>query len=76
MTTLSANQLSSNLDLSGKTILLPVEADSIVVYPSRSDFPTTGRLKRLYIADVDGTLWRWTGTTYSPVPGEQDGGTY
>lgn len=76
MTTLSANQLSSNLDLSGKTILLPVEADSVVVYPDRTDFPTFGRLKRLYIADSDGTLWRWTGTTYSPVPGEQDGGVY
>ena len=76
MTTLSANQLSSNLDLTAKTIILPVETDAVVHYPSRSDFPTLGRLKRLYIADDLGTLWRWTGTTYSPVPGEQDGGTY
>ena len=64
MTTLSANQLSSNLDLTAKTIILPVETDAVVHYPSRSDFPTTGRLKRLYLADDTGVLWAWTGTTY------------
>ena len=64
MTTLSANQLSQNLDLSGKTILLPGETDAIVAYPDRSDFPTAGRLKRLYIARDTGVLWAWTGTAY------------
>jgi hypothetical protein len=64
MTTLSANQLSSNLDLTGKTILLPVETDAVVHYPSRSDFPTLGRLKRIYIAEDTSSHWHWTGTTY------------
>jgi hypothetical protein len=64
MTTLSANQLSSNLDLTGKTILLPIETDAVVHYPSRSDFPTLGRLKRIYIAEDTSAHWHWTGTTY------------
>lgn len=63
-TKLSQNQLSQNLDLTGKTILLPVETDAVVQYPSRPDFPTVGRLKRLYVARDTGVLWSWTGTTY------------
>lgn len=76
MTTIRDTNLASNLDLSGKTVLLPVATDSVVVHPTRADFPATGRLKRLYIADDLGTLWRWTGTTYQPAPGQMDGGTY
>lgn len=64
MTTLTADQFSSQLDLSAKTIVLPVETDAVVHYADRSDFPTTGRLKRLYIARDTGVLWAWTGTTY------------
>lgn len=63
-TKLSSNQLSSQLDLSSKTVLLPVETDAVVHYADRSDFPTTGRLKRLYVAQDTGVLWAWTGTTY------------
>lgn len=63
-TKLSQNQLSQNLDLTGKTILLPVETDAVVQYPARPDFPTVGRLKRLYVARDTGVLWSWTGTTY------------
>ena len=63
-TKLSQNQLSQNLDLTGKTILLPAETDAVVQYPSRPDFPTVGRLKRLYVARDTGVLWSWTGTTY------------
>jgi hypothetical protein len=76
MTTLTSNQLSSTLDLSDKTLLLPVETEAVVVYPTRQDFPTTGRLKRLYLADDFGTLWRWTGTVYQQAPGTIDAGTY
>ena len=64
MTTLTADQFSSQLDLSEKTILLPVETDAIVHYADRSDFPTLGRLKRLYIEGNTGVAWAWTGTTY------------
>ena len=64
MTTLTADQFSSQLDLTDKTILLPVETDSVVHYVDRSDFPTVGRLKRLYVAQYSGAVWAWTGTTY------------
>lgn len=64
-TTLTADQLSSSLDLTEKTILLPVETDAVTHYADRSDFPTTGRLKRLYVAEDTGVLWAWTGTTYA-----------
>lgn len=64
MTTLTADQFSSQLDLSAKTVLLPVETDAIAHYADRSDFPTVGRLKRLYVAQDTGVIWAWTGTTY------------
>ena len=64
MTTLTADQFSSQLDLSAKTIVLPVETDAIAHYTDRSDFPTTGRLKRLYVQQNSGVVWAWTGTTY------------
>jgi hypothetical protein len=51
-------------------------AEPVVVYPSRADFPTPGRLQRLYLADDLGTLWRWTGTTYQQAPGTIDAGEY
>jgi hypothetical protein len=51
-------------------------AEPVVVYPSRADFPTPGRLQRLYLADDIGTLWRWTGTTYQQAPGTIDAGEY
>ena len=64
MTTLTADQFSSQLDLSAKTILLPVETDAVVHYVDRTDFPTVGRLKRLYVEQNSGVVWAWTGTTY------------
>jgi hypothetical protein len=51
-------------------------AEPVVVYPSRADFPTPGRLQRLYLADDLGTLWRWTGTTYQQTQGTIDAGEY
>ena len=64
MTTLTADQFSSQLDLSAKTIVLPVETDAVVHYVDRTDFPTIGRLKRLYVQQNSGVVWAWTGTTY------------
>ena len=64
MTTLTADQFASQLDLSAKTILLPVETDAVVHYVDRTDFPTTGRLKRLYVQQNSGVVWAWTGTGY------------
>jgi hypothetical protein len=57
---------------------LTEELDGIInLHPTRADFPATGRLRRLYLDDTDGTLWRWTGTTYSKIaPGDLDAGTY
>ena len=51
-------------------------AEPVVVYPTAADFPATGRLQRLYLADDLGTLWRWTGTTYQQAPGTIDAGEY
>ena len=54
-----------------------IEAAQIVYqYSSASSFPLTGRLNRLYLADDDGTLWRWTGTVYTQAPGTIDAGTF
>ena len=64
MTTLTADQFASQLDLSAKTIVLPVETDAVVHYVDRTDFPTVGRLKRLYVEQNSGVVWAWTGTTY------------
>lgn len=72
MTTLTADQFSSQLDLSDKTILLPVETDAVVHYADRSDFPTVGRLKRLYVAQNSGAIWAWTGTTYQKTSPSTD----
>jgi hypothetical protein len=54
-----------------------IEAAQIVYqYSSASAFPATGRLNRLYLADDNGTLWRWTGTVYTQAPGTIDAGTF
>jgi hypothetical protein len=77
MTTIRDTNLSATLDLTGKNLTLPAALESVVVHPTRQNFPGTGRLARLYLDDSDGTLWRWTGTTYSKItPGDLDAGTY
>jgi len=48
----------------------------ILEYASVPNFPATGSFGRLYIATDKNTLWRWTGTQYSIVPGETDCGYY
>ena len=56
---------------------LGTELDGIInLHPTLADFPATGRLRRLYLADDTGNLFRWTGTTYQHAPGELDAGTY
>lgn len=64
MTTLRDTNLSQNLDLTGKTLLLPIETDSVLHYADRAAFPLVGRLKRIYIAEDTAAHWHWTGTTY------------
>jgi hypothetical protein len=66
MTTLRDTNLSQSLDLTGKTLLLPLETDAVLHYANRAAFPATGRLKRIYIADDTAAHWHWTGTTYQP----------
>jgi hypothetical protein len=77
MTTIRDTNLSATLDLTGKNLTLPAALESVVVHPTRADFPPTGRLARLYLDDSTGVLWRWTGTVYSQItPGDLDAGTY
>jgi hypothetical protein len=60
MTRLTSNQFSDTLDFTSKQIILPPSAESIVEYPNRGLFPTTGRSNRLYIALDTGLPWRWS----------------
>jgi hypothetical protein len=54
-----------------------IEAAKIVYqFPTFSDFPVNGRLNRLYMAEDDGTIYRWTGTVYAQTPGTVDAGTF
>lgn len=64
-TTLTSDQLSSSLDLSSKNVLLPEGVDFVVHYADRADFPTTGRLKRIYVETNTGVLWTWSGLAYA-----------
>ena len=66
MTTIRDTNLSDQLDLTSKTLLLPIETDAVLHYADRAAFPLVGRLKRLYIAEDTGLTWSWTGTTYQP----------
>ena len=49
---------------------------AILEYATVYNFPATGTSNRLYIATDKNTLWRWTGSQYSPVPSEVDAGSY
>lgn len=64
MTTITDANLSQTLDLSQIELILPEIAQSIVEYPTRTDFPEIGRSARLYIDLSTGTTYRWQETTY------------
>ena len=64
MTTIRETNISDNLDLTGKTLLLPLETDSVLHFANRASFPAVGRLKRIYVAEDTAAHWHWTGTTY------------
>jgi hypothetical protein len=75
---LKFNILTGKLDIAqSNQIGASEDLQNVVVYPTRADFPPTGRLARLYLDDDAGTLWRWTGTTYNKITaGDLDAGIY
>ena len=64
MTTITDANLAQTLDLSNIDLILPEIAQSIVEYPTRSDFPEIGRSARLYIDLAEAQTYRWQETTY------------
>jgi len=52
---------------------LPASADSVVEYPSFSDFPETGEAGRLYIDAAENTAYRWDGDGYVTFMSGGDG---
>jgi hypothetical protein len=62
------NPFTGKLDIAqtNQTILSP-DVASIVEYPDRESFPSTGRDKRLYIALDTGLPWRWSNNSQSYV---------
>jgi hypothetical protein len=64
MTTITETNITQQLDLTQFQIVFPDDANQVVEYPAKSAFPETGRDRRLYLAQDNGTLWRWTGDYY------------
>ena len=59
MTTITESNLSQTLDLSSFDLTLP---GIVVEYPTRSNFPATGKADRLYMALDEGMPYRWSPT--------------
>jgi hypothetical protein len=57
MTTITESNLAQQLDLSAFDLTLP---PSVVEYPNRSSFPSTGKPDRLYMALDEGMPYRWS----------------
>jgi hypothetical protein len=57
MTTITESNITQTLDLSSFELTLP---PSVVEYPSRSSFPSTGKPDRLYMAMDEGMPYRWS----------------
>jgi hypothetical protein len=62
MTTITESNLSQQLDLSSFDLTLP---GIVVEYPTRSNFPITGKSDRLYMALDEGMPYRWSPTASS-----------
>jgi hypothetical protein len=59
MTTITESNIRQTLDLSSFELTLP---PSVVEYPNRSSFPSTGKPDRLYMALDEGMPYRWSPT--------------
>jgi len=59
MTTITETNLTQQLDLSQFTILLPEDTKALVIYPSRTDFPSVGKEARIYHAQDSRLQWLW-----------------
>ena len=59
MTTITETNITQQLDLSQFTILLPDDTKAFVIYPSRAEFPVTGKVARIYHALDTRIQWLW-----------------
>lgn len=50
--------------------------DDVLDFDNFSSLPVPGEEGKLYVDRSLGTLWRWNGANYAPVPAVHDGGTY
>ena len=75
MTTITESNITQTLDLSSFDLSLP---PSVVEYPTRSAFPSTGKSDRLYMALDEGMPYRWSpsATAYATLISIIDGGNF
>ena len=57
MTKITESNITQQLDLSAFDLTLP---GIVVEYPTRSNFPSTGKADRLYMALDEGMPYRWS----------------
>ena len=75
MTTITESNIRQTLDLSSFDLSLP---PSVVEYPTRSAFPSTGKSDRLYMALDEGMPYRWSpsANAYATLISIIDGGGF
>jgi hypothetical protein len=75
MTTITESNITQTLDLSSFDLSLP---PSVVEYPTRSAFPSTGKSDRLYMALDEGMPYRWSpsANAYATLISIIDGGNF
>jgi len=75
MTTITESNITQTLDLSSFDLSLP---PSVVEYPTRSAFPSTGKSDRLYMALDEGMPYRWSpsANAYATLISIIDGGGF
>ena len=75
MTTITESNITQQLDLSSFDLTLP---PSVVEYPNRSSFPSSGKPDRLYMALDEGMPYRWspTASAYALMNPVIDAGTF